>query len=106
MTHYFDSVNGGYLKPELVREARAEELRWVKEKKIWEWRPTEECWNEAGAKPVPLKWVDTNKGDDEEPNYRSTIVAREIKKAKKIWQKLKPKICSRACHRWRECGSW
>ena len=26
-----------------------------------------------------MKWVDTNKGDDQSPNYRSRLVAREVR---------------------------
>ena len=33
-----------------------------------------------GTKPITVKWVDVNKGDDFEPNYRSRLVAREIRK--------------------------
>ena len=29
---------------------------------------------------ITVKWVDTNKGDDEQPNYRSRLVAREIRR--------------------------
>ena len=28
---------------------------------------------------MSVRWVDTNKGSDEEPNYRSRLVGREIK---------------------------
>ena len=28
-----------------------------------------------------MKWIDINKGDDEHPNYRSRLVAREVRKA-------------------------
>ena len=33
----------------------------------------------AGAKIITTKWVDTNKGTEQEPNYRSRLVGREIK---------------------------
>ena len=32
----------------------------------------------AGKKPIAVRWVDVNKGDDENPNYRSRLVAKEI----------------------------
>ena len=31
-----------------------------------------------GAKVITTKWVDTNKGTDSEPNYRSRLVGREL----------------------------
>ena len=37
---------------------------------------------ETGRPPIKLKWVDTNKGDDARPNYRSRLVVKEIKAKK------------------------
>ena len=37
----------------------------------------EECWK------VGVKWVDTNKGDKEKPEYRCRLVAKEIKRDKR-----------------------
>ena len=34
----------------------------------------------TGKKPISVRWLDGNKGDDEECNYRSRLVAREIRK--------------------------
>ena len=33
-----------------------------------------------GKPPIQVKWIDTNKGDDERPNYRSRLVAMEVRK--------------------------
>merc|ERR1711884_189382 len=33
---------------------------------------------ELGAKVITTKWVDTNKGSEAEPNYRSRLVGREL----------------------------
>ena len=44
-----------------------------------------------GVPPISVKWVDTNKGDDQNTLYRSRLVAREIKKMKKASQQLKVK---------------
>ena len=32
----------------------------------------------TGCKPIGTRWVDINKGDDVDPNYRSRIVAQEF----------------------------
>ena len=32
----------------------------------------------TGKKPMPIRWVDTNNGDDENPEYRSRIVAKDL----------------------------
>eukprot|EP00971_Amphidinium_carterae_P296889 5897791-Amphidinium_carterae.1 len=36
-----------------------------------------------------MKWVDTDKGDATRPNYRSRLVCREVKKAKRPGEQLK-----------------
>ena len=33
----------------------------------------------TGRPPISVRWVDVNKGDDVNPNYRSRLVARELK---------------------------
>ena len=34
-----------------------------------------------GKPPIIVRWLEVNKGDDENPNYRSRLVAREIRMA-------------------------
>ena len=34
-----------------------------------------------GRSPISVRWVEKNKGDDESPNIRSRLVAREIRQA-------------------------
>eukprot|EP00972_Heterocapsa_arctica_P088390 13032695-Heterocapsa_arctica.AAC.1 len=46
------------------------------------------CFQETGNTPIPLKWADTNKGDTARPNYRSRIVAKEIKAYKSKGEKI------------------
>merc|ERR1712240_1000759 len=41
------------------------------------------CWNATGAPPIGTRWVDVNKGDDGNPEYRSRLVAREINTSKR-----------------------
>ena len=50
---------------------------------MYEKVPTEECWRETGAAPIGTRWVDVNKGDDSKPEYRSRLVAKEIKTNKR-----------------------
>ena len=33
-----------------------------------------------GKAPISVRWVDVSKGHDENPNYRSRLVAREIRR--------------------------
>ena len=91
---YFDTVNGGFLQPALVKAARQEELMWVDSQKIFneELISYEEARSRmGGVAPISVKWVDTNKGDDKKTQYRSRLVAREIKKMKKADQQLEVK---------------
>ena len=76
---YWDDANGGWLDAKLVRAARAEELAAIKSYEVYVKRPIEDCLKVTGKKPMPIRWVDTNKGDDENPEYRSRIVAKDLK---------------------------
>ena len=41
--------------------------------------PVRECWERTGKAPIGIKWVDVNKGDEGNLEYRSRLVAKEIK---------------------------
>ena len=75
---YWDDSSGKELKPELVKAARGEELKVVDEMGAWELRPIAECIEVTGKKPVKVRWVDVNKGDDDTPNVRCRIVAKDF----------------------------
>ena len=66
----------------LVKEARAEELEWMKARNVFEIEKSDVCWQKTGAAPLSLRWVDTNKGSASHPRYRSRLVAREIRRGK------------------------
>ena len=42
--------------------------------------PISECWKNTGKAPIGTRWIDVNKGDDQYPDYRSRLVAQEIKR--------------------------
>ena len=77
-----DDVNGGVLDQKMAMAARAEELEWLRRRQTWTKVPLATCFEKTGQKPISLRWVDTNKGDDERPDYRSRLVVREIRKGK------------------------
>ena len=60
-----DNITGQILDKELVAKARTEELELIEKPAVWKVVPTQECWNETGAKPIGVRWVDINKGDGE-----------------------------------------
>ena len=39
---------------------------------------TQECWDTTGSPPISTKWVDVNKGDQQDYDIRCRLVAREM----------------------------
>ena len=63
----------------MVIEARQKELDYFNSKHVWLKVPKERSRKVTGHPPISVKWVDVNKGDEANPNYRSRLVARQIK---------------------------
>ena len=74
----WDDVRGGYLDPELVRQAREEEMRYVREAPVYRKVDRREA-VAARAPIIKVRWVDTNKGTEDAPEVRSRLVAMELK---------------------------
>ena len=74
---YFDNVTGRELDPAGVKIARQAEIDFINSMGVWEVIPRSEI---EGTSILKGRWVDVNKGDLKEPNYRSRYVAKEIKK--------------------------
>ena len=72
-----DDVTGAELKPGLVRKARSEEMAFFKEMNAYTRCPRSRVTAEGG-KLIDVRWIDTNKGDSEDPNYRSRLVGRDF----------------------------
>ena len=68
---YVDSVTGQPLDKVLVDQARALELKYFEDQRVWEKRPYAEAMARMGKRAITVKWIDTNKGDEDNPNYRS-----------------------------------
>ncbi len=68
------------LNDKLVKEARAKELEYVHSKKVWV-KVTQATARQrnGGRRPITVRWVDVNKGDELNPNYRSRLVARQLR---------------------------
>jgi len=77
---YKDSVTGQPLNPTLVKEARRKEMEYFDSMKVWMRKNRSDAFRDMGKAPISVRWVDVNKGDDENPNYRSRLVAREIRR--------------------------
>ena len=75
----FDDLKGQQLDPDMVRAARAEEMKFLWDREVYEVVPVSECVETTGRRPLGLKWIDTNKGTQEAPKYRSRLVATEVR---------------------------
>ena len=53
-----DDVNLQELDGKLVKEARAAEIKFVKDIPVYEERDIEECWSVTGKGPVSTRWID------------------------------------------------
>ena len=72
VSYYF--LKGGMLDKELMIKARKAEIEFFRRLGVYT-KVARESW----MKVVTTKWVDTNKGDDANPRYRSRLVARQLK---------------------------
>jgi len=76
---YKDDLTGQVLRDDLVKSARAAELAYFHPKEVWIKVPKSRARGVSGRAPTSVRWVDVNKGDDIHPNYRSRLVARQLK---------------------------
>ena len=47
-----------------VRNARLDEIKQFYAHGVYETAPIEKCWSATGKKPIQVKWIDINKGDE------------------------------------------
>ena len=74
-----DDLAGQTLHDGKVAAARATELKFFDTKGVWKKVPRANARTQTGKPPISVRWVDVNKGDDVNENYRSRLVARELK---------------------------
>lgn len=80
---YWDDLSGKRLKAELVRRAREQEMNEFRKHGVFEKVDIQQCWGSTGKEPIGTRWVDINKGDEDNSDYRSRLVAQEIKQDKR-----------------------
>ena len=61
---YIDDLTGLDLDPDLCKAARKKELEYFKSKGVWDFRQVSEAMRKMGKRPLSVRWVETNKGDD------------------------------------------
>ena len=86
---YYDGVNGGLLPTGETEKARKLEIDWILKEKLCDYVPRSEA-DKEGIKPIPLLWIDTNKGDSKNIAIRSRLVVRERTKGKNARPALAP----------------
>ena len=68
-------VSGHVLEHDEVVKARWNEIEGLASMGVWEIVPREQCIEKTGKPPIRGRWVDINKGDDQDKVYRSRYVA-------------------------------
>lgn len=72
-------MSGRELDPGNFRKARAEEFEYIHKSNLYTKVPRRKAL-EAGSKVISVSWLYINKGDAIVENYRSRLVARDIKR--------------------------
>ena len=75
---FIDANTGLPLDEGLCRAARKKEIDYFKSRRVWEMRSVNEARAKMGRSPIIVRCVEVNKGDDQTPNIRSSLVAREF----------------------------
>ena len=78
-TKYWDNVTGLPLETWRVEKAREDEIKFFQKQGVYDKVPRAACYAKTGRSPVRVRWVDVNKGDEQNPDYRSRLVAMEFK---------------------------
>ena len=69
---------GKTVHPDLVKRAREEYMKHIRNLNVYCKVPIEQCVKATGKSPIGTRWVDINKSDDANPQYRSRLVAKEV----------------------------
>ena len=80
----YDDLSGKKLDPNLVAAARAEEMEQYRKHRVYRTVPIALCWERTGKRPIGVRWVDVNKGDEVHPDVRCRLVAKETRTGKRL----------------------
>ena len=75
---HYDNITGNILPTDAVKAARQEEILWIHAIKLYDKVPRSLALS-RGFTPETIRWVDVNKGDDDNMKVRSRLVARQLK---------------------------
>ena len=82
--HVVDCYTGAPLPPELVAKGRKDEMHFMRDLKVYRYDQIQACIDSTGKPPVPVGWVEHNKGDDNTPIVRCRLVINETKRRSSI----------------------
>ena len=71
-----DDVSGCHISPNLIVKARLEEMRGFKEQMVYHYVLRRIAETDDDGKFIGVRWVDVNKGTEEEPRIRSRLVGQ------------------------------
>ena len=74
---FVDDKTGKGVDFKMAIEAHKLEMKFFRDMKAYSKVQRSEAYVN-GSKVITTKWLDINKGDDQEPNYRSRFVGREL----------------------------
>ena len=74
----FDDITGDQISPELIQQAREEELNGFREMEVYEYVGREEPLSDPTGTVVGVRWVNHNKGTSVSPEVRSRLVVQEF----------------------------
>ena len=74
----YDDVSGALLDPKKVYNARLDEVRFIREMRLYDKVPVSECWANTGKAPIGTKWLHVSKRDMANTKHRSRFVAKEM----------------------------
>ena len=76
---YYDDISGAPLPGELVEKAIGEEMAEYSKHNVYSKVPISQCLERTGKKPIGVRWVIVNKGDEVDYNVRARLVGKEFK---------------------------
>lgn len=79
---FWDELSGAPLRKEGVIRARKDELGQFRKHTVYVKRPLKESYEVTGKGPIGVRWIDINKGDAADEEYRARLVAQEVNNTK------------------------
>lgn len=80
---FYNDITGEYLDKKRAIDARELEIDFFRKMKVYSKVPREVA-KSMKAKVITTRWLDVSKGDRENPDYRSRLVGREIKRDQRL----------------------